>query len=30
MAKLNEKILNYIRTKSPIKDMKASEKEKYI
>ena len=30
MAKLNEKILNYIRTESPIKDMDASETEKYM
>lgn len=30
MVKLNEKILNYIRTESPIKDMEASEKEKYM
>ena len=30
MTKLNEKILNYIKTESPIKDMNASEAEKYM
>ena len=30
MVKLNEKILNYIKTESPIKDMDASEVEKYM
>lgn len=30
MIKLNEKILNYIKTESPIKDMDASEVEKYM
>lgn len=30
MTKLNEKILNYIRTESPIRDMNASETEKYM
>ena len=30
MTKLNEKILNYIRTESPIKNMNASETEKYM
>lgn len=30
MVKLNEKILNYIRTESPIKNINASETEKYM